>query len=73
MVAVNGQPGETADATGIREYSAQPGAAVTQKPLFSLFPEGPQSGASGWARLVHIAAGHRPAHVEHLAGDRPDS
>jgi multidrug efflux pump subunit AcrA (membrane-fusion protein) len=49
VVAVNGQPGETADATGIREYSAQPGAAVTQKPLFSLFPEGPQSGAGGSA------------------------
>ena len=49
VVAVNGQPGETADVTGIREYSAQPGAAVRQQPLFSLFPEDPQSGGSGSA------------------------
>ena len=47
VVAVNGQPGETADATGIREYSAQQGASVTQQPLFSLFPEAPQSGEPG--------------------------
>jgi multidrug resistance efflux pump len=44
VVAVNGQPGETADAAGVRDYSAQPqGTPVTQRPLFSLFPEGPQS------------------------------
>jgi membrane fusion protein, macrolide-specific efflux system len=49
VVAVNGQPGETADATGIREYSAQPGTSVTQQPLFSLFPEGPQAGSGGAA------------------------
>jgi multidrug resistance efflux pump len=47
VVAVNGQPGETADAGGIREYSTQPGTAVRQQPLFSLFPEGPQSGQAG--------------------------
>jgi membrane fusion protein, macrolide-specific efflux system len=44
VVAVNGQPGETADVEGIRDYSAQPqGTPVAQRPLFSLFPEGPQS------------------------------
>ena len=47
VVAVNGLPGETADAEGIRDYSTQPqGTPVTQRPLFSLFPEGPQSGAA---------------------------
>jgi membrane fusion protein, macrolide-specific efflux system len=44
VVAVNGQPGETADAQGVRDYAAeQAGAPVTQQPLFSLLPEGPQS------------------------------
>ena len=44
VVAVNGQPGETADAEGIRDYSAQSqGTPITQQPLFSLLPEGPQS------------------------------
>jgi membrane fusion protein, macrolide-specific efflux system len=40
VMAVNGQPGETADADGIRDYA---GAPATQRPLFSLLPEGPQS------------------------------
>jgi len=44
VVAVNGQPGEIADADGIRDYSTQPqGTAITQPPLFSLFPDAPQS------------------------------
>jgi len=41
VIAVNGQPGETADIDGIRDYG---GAPATQRPLFSLLPEGPQSG-----------------------------
>ena len=61
VVAVNGQPGETADAEGIRDYSSQSlGAPITQQPLFSLFPEGPQSsveagGSNGTASLPVIA------------------
>jgi macrolide-specific efflux system membrane fusion protein len=44
VVAVNGQAGETADAEGIRDYAAeQAGTPITQQPLFSLLPEGPQS------------------------------
>jgi multidrug efflux pump subunit AcrA (membrane-fusion protein) len=43
VIAVNGQPGETADADGMRDYEA-PGTSATQRPLFSLLPEGPQSG-----------------------------
>lgn len=42
VMAVNGQPGETVDADGIRDYEA-PGTSATQRPLFSLLPEGPQS------------------------------
>jgi multidrug resistance efflux pump len=46
VIAVNGQPGETASAQGIRDYSGQgQGVPATQQPLFSLFPEGPQPGA----------------------------
>jgi membrane fusion protein, macrolide-specific efflux system len=46
VVAVNGQPGETVDADGVRDYAAESaGTPVTQQPLFSLFPEGPQSSA----------------------------
>jgi macrolide-specific efflux system membrane fusion protein len=41
VVAVNGQPGETADSDGIRDYAAE--AEGTQRPIFSLLPEGPQS------------------------------
>ena len=60
VVAVNGLPGETADAEGIRDYSSQPqGPPITQQPLFSLFPEGPQpsteSGGSAAASLPVIA------------------
>jgi membrane fusion protein, macrolide-specific efflux system len=40
VIAVNGQPGETADTEGIRDYGSAP---ATQRPLFSLLPEGPQS------------------------------
>jgi membrane fusion protein, macrolide-specific efflux system len=48
VMAVNGEPGETADAEGIRDYSSQqPGTSLAQPPLFSLFPEGPQSSAVG--------------------------
>lgn len=57
VVAVNGQPGETADADGIRDYSSQPqGPPVTQQPLFSLFPEGPQpsTGAGASAAAVSL-------------------
>ncbi len=61
VVAVNGQPGETADAEGIRDYSSQPlGTPVTQQPLFSLFPEGPQAGVqadgSGGAASLPVIA-----------------
>ncbi len=58
VVAVNGQPGETADSSGIRDYSAQAqGAPAAQQPLFSLLPEGPQandaaSGSDGAALPV---------------------
>ena len=61
VVAVNGQPGETADAQGIRDYSSQSlGTPITQQPLFSLFPEGPQAsveagGSTGVASLPVIA------------------
>ncbi len=57
VVAVNGQPGETADPDGIRDYAAQPqGTPITQRPLFSLFPEGPQStvAADGSASAVSL-------------------
>jgi hypothetical protein len=47
VLAVNGLPGETADAAGVRDYSSQPqGTPIAQRPLFSLFPEGPQSGVA---------------------------
>jgi multidrug resistance efflux pump len=50
VIAVNGEPGETADAEGIRDYSSElSGTSLTQQPLFSLFPEGPQSSAVGGA------------------------
>jgi hypothetical protein len=60
VLAVNGEPGETADAEGIRDYSSElPGTSLTQQPLFSLFPEGPQSsavdGSSSAASLPIIA------------------
>ena len=61
VVAVNGQPGETADAAGIRDYSSQQvGTPITQQPLFSLLPEGPRAsveagGSAGPASLPVIA------------------
>ncbi len=57
VLAVNGQPGETADADGIRDYSSGlQGTPVTQRPLFSLFPEGPQSSvaAGGSGAVVSL-------------------
>jgi multidrug efflux pump subunit AcrA (membrane-fusion protein) len=57
VVAVNGQAGETADADGVRDYSsAAQGTALTQRPLFSLFPEGPQSSvtADGSGSVVSL-------------------
>lgn len=61
VVAINGLPGETADAEGIRDYSSQPqGPPITQQPLFSLFPEGPQpsteSGGSAAAASLPVIA-----------------
>jgi len=44
VAEVNGQPGETADAGGIRDYAQPQRAPAAQQPLFSLLPEGPQSG-----------------------------
>lgn len=45
VLAVNGQPGETVSANGIRTgpATAQPSRG-SQQPLFSLTPQGPQSG-----------------------------
>lgn len=44
VVATNGQPGETVTAAGIRDYAAESQqATASQRPAFSLFPEGPQS------------------------------
>lgn len=43
VVGANGQPGQTATSTGVRDYvagSQQPGGS--QQPAFSLVPEGPQ-------------------------------
>jgi multidrug resistance efflux pump len=50
VVAVNGQPGETVSAAGIKAgtASAQP-AQASQAPLFSLLPEGPQTSRAGGA------------------------
>lgn len=48
VIAVNGQPGETVSAAGIKAgtTAAQP-AQAAQAPLFSLLPEGPQSNRAG--------------------------
>ena len=44
VIAVNGQPGETVSATGLKVGSSSNQTAQTsQAPLFSLLPEGPQS------------------------------
>lgn len=58
VVAVNGQPGETVSANGIRTGATTQPAQTAQAPLFSLLPEGPQSSrtaAGGSAALPVIA------------------
>ncbi|HTS97595.1 MAG TPA: hypothetical protein VMI33_13335 [Streptosporangiaceae bacterium] len=53
VIAANGQPGETADAEGIRDYPSGPqGTSLIQRPLFSLFPDGPQSSIAGGSGSV---------------------
>jgi multidrug resistance efflux pump len=48
VIAVNGQPGETVNATGLKTGSSSGQATQTsQTPLFSLLPEGPQSSQTG--------------------------
>ena len=45
VIAANGQAGETVTRSGIRDYaSTSARAQQAQRPLFSLLPEGPQSG-----------------------------
>lgn len=48
VVAVNGQPGETATQAGVKDYpsAAQP-VQQDQQPPFSLLPEGPQAQSRG--------------------------
>jgi multidrug efflux pump subunit AcrA (membrane-fusion protein) len=56
VIAVNGEPGETADAEGIRDYSSEPqGTSLTQRPLFSLFPDGPQASTANSSDSVTSA------------------
>jgi multidrug efflux pump subunit AcrA (membrane-fusion protein) len=56
VVGVNGAPGESADALGIRDYSADSQTApVTEPPLFSLLPEGPQSSVRASAAASALA------------------
>lgn len=44
VISVNGQDGETVGSSGVRNYlSGSQSAQVSQKPAFSLLPEGPQS------------------------------
>ncbi len=54
VVAVNGQPGETADADGVRDYASGQGMPLTQRPLFSLFPEGPQPSVTGSGSVAYL-------------------
>jgi multidrug efflux pump subunit AcrA (membrane-fusion protein) len=56
VVGVNGMPGETVDADGVHDYASE-GTPVSQRPLFSLFPEGPQPSVAtaGSASLPVIA------------------
>ena len=43
VVAVNGQPGQTVTSSGIRDYATDSHqASASQRPPFSLLPEGPQ-------------------------------
>jgi multidrug efflux pump subunit AcrA (membrane-fusion protein) len=59
IVAANGQPGETVSSSGIRDYVADSAQApASQRPAFSLLPEGPQSvraGSAGGSALPVIA------------------
>jgi multidrug efflux pump subunit AcrA (membrane-fusion protein) len=44
VVALNGQPGETVSTAGVKDYAADSQqVSGTQRPEFSLLPEGPQS------------------------------
>jgi multidrug efflux pump subunit AcrA (membrane-fusion protein) len=56
VIAINGQPGETVTAAGIRNYSTQAQTGGSQSPPFSLLPEGPaaslKSSAAGSALPV---------------------
>jgi membrane fusion protein, macrolide-specific efflux system len=55
VIAVNGQPGETADADGVHDYaSGLQGMQLNQRPLFSLFPEGPQSSVTGSGSVASL-------------------
>ena len=59
VVAANGQPGETVTSSGIRDYTTDSGrTSASQRPPFSLLPEGPQSvrtAAGGGSALPVIA------------------
>jgi multidrug efflux pump subunit AcrA (membrane-fusion protein) len=59
VVAANGQPGETVTSVGIRDYTTDSGrTSASQRPPFSLLPEGPQSvrtAAGGGSALPVIA------------------
>ncbi len=59
VVAANGQPGETVTSSGIRDYTTDAGrTSASQRPAFSLLPEGPQSvrtGSAGGSALPVIA------------------
>jgi len=49
IVGANGQPGETATSSGVRDYAAGVQHPVpAQQPEFSLVPEGPQAVARAW-------------------------
>jgi multidrug efflux pump subunit AcrA (membrane-fusion protein) len=50
VLAVNGQPGETASADGVHDFLAQTQPTpVTRQPVFSLLPQGPQLGSAAAA------------------------
>ncbi len=59
VIAVNGLPGDTADSAGVRNYPAlSPAPPITQQPLFSLLPEGPQASfrAAGSGMALPVVA-----------------
>jgi multidrug efflux pump subunit AcrA (membrane-fusion protein) len=58
VVAVNGQPGETVSADGIRTGATSQPAQTAQAPLFSLLPEGPQASrtAAGDSAALPVVA-----------------